>query len=256
MQTQYLLYPGLLFAFSISLNTPARAQEQHNSTREESAHQFIKQAKEFKRQATEYHDLVETQTREAKLLIAQSKKLESSSKKLRAGVKEDAALLRPFSLDTKQYSLHLQEFQDHSKIYNAHLADYEKELLKAQAAEGQLKSSCKEFADHVQKFHIPGVRPPHVCVQMQWESKDMQKVARGFVQDQAKSQEAEAALAKQESKLADAAQERAALEAKLLQKANIDELERTQGTMLLKEYQQIEREFRMLQQEKSVLHKK
>jgi hypothetical protein len=256
MRTQHILYASLLFAFSISLSIPTRAQEQHDSAREESAHHFINQAKEFKRQASEYHALVEIQTREAKHLIAQSKKLESSSKKLRAGVKEDAALLRPFSLDTKQYNLHLQEFQDHSKIYNAHLADYEKELLKAQAAEGQLKSSCKEFADHVQKFHIPGVRPPHVCVQMQWESKDMQKVARGFVQDQAKSHEAEAALAKQESKLADAAHERAALEAKLLQKANIDELERTQGAMLLKEYQQIEREFRMLQQEKKSLQKK
>jgi hypothetical protein len=38
--------------------------------------------------------------------------------------------------------------------------------------------------------------------------------------------------------------------------ANTYELERTQGAMLLKEYQQIEREFRMLQQEKKSLQKK
>lgn len=255
MHAKYKCIRRAMIALFISVNIPALAQE-HDATREESAHHIIYQAQEFKRQAAAYHEAVKVQSKEATILLAQSKKLESSSKKLRAGIKENATLTHPFSLDANQYNLHLNEFHNHSKLYNAHLADYEKELLKAQAAEGQLKSSCQEFADHVQKFHIPGVRPPHVCVQMQWESKDMQKAARGFVNDQSKSQQTELALAKQESKLADAAHERAALEAKLLQKANIDELERTQGAMLLKEYQQIEREFRMLQQEKQSLPKK
>lgn len=242
----------LLCSFS-SLRTSA---QESDCAREKSAHKFIGEAREFQRQAFEYHQQVINQTREAKLLIAQAKKINSTNKKLRAGIKEDTTLHQAFSLDAKQYNLHLQEFQGHSKIYNAHLAEYEREILKAQAAEGQLKSSCKEFADHVQKFHIPGVRPPHICVQMQWENKELQKAARGFAEDQAKAQQVEADLAKQEAKLADAAHERAALEAKLLQKANLDELERTQGVMLLKEYQQIEREYRMLQQEKKSLPSK
>lgn len=226
------------------------------SERCQQARRLINEARQFKQQANDYHSSVAKQVFEAKQLIAQAQKLEKSSKKLHATIQENAKIGAPFTLGAKQYNLHLSEFQNHSKLYNAHLEEYEKALLKAQAAAGQLKSTCREYADHVQKYHIPGVRPPHVCVQLQWEQSDMQRAALGFRQDQVKSQQTEAALRKQESQLVQAAHERAELEARLLQKANIDELERTQGVMLLKEYQQIEREYRMLQQEKKSLKKR
>ncbi len=213
------------------------------------AERLIAQAKDFKLQAAKFHGAAQAQSGEAKRLSASAEKLNKSTKKLNASVRENVKG-GSFKLGTKQYELHLDEFEKHSKLYNAHLADYEKQLHQLQITNGQLESSCKEFADHVQKYHIPGLRPPHVCLQLQWEQKDMQRAVRGYQEDQVKVQKAEAALADQEAKLAQAAREHADLESKLLQKANLDELERTQGFMLLKEYQQIEREYRMLQQEK------
>lgn len=263
----YLQLP-LYAAISVALqsavlaeDTQTKAQavappEAPKDARIEDAEHFIEQAKQFKLNAAEYHATVIAQSKDASELSVQAKKLSNSSRKLNARIQTNAESDPLFKLNTRQFNLHTSEFQEHAKLYNGHLADYEKDVLKAQATAGQLRSSCQHYADHVQKYHIPSLRPPHVCVQLQWENKDMQRVARGFKEDQLKSQQAEAALSKQESELAQAAHERATLEAKLLQKSNLDELERTQGAMLLKEYEQIEREYRMLQQEKKRIESK
>lgn len=216
----------------------------------EQAARLIAQAKDFKLQASKFRATADLQSREAQKLSGQAQKLNNTTHKLNAKIRENVKSGEVFKLGEKQYQLHLDEFSKHSKLYSAHLAEYDKQLHQLQITNAQLESSCKEYADHVQKYHIPGLRPPHVCLQLQWEQKDMQRSVRGYQEDQIKVQKAEASLADQEAKLAQAAREHSELEKNLLQKANFDELERTQGFMLLKEYQQIEREYRMLQQEK------
>ncbi|MBX9724976.1 MAG: hypothetical protein K2X81_26465 [Candidatus Obscuribacterales bacterium] len=218
------------------------------------AEALIQQAREFRKNAADYHAAVEAQSKDAQKLGAQAGKLSSSTRKLNARIQQ-VELNGHLQSDASKYNLHLHEFSAHSKLYNSHLADYEKQVLKAQAAAGQLKSSCNQYADHAQTYHIPGVRPPHICVQLQYEQSELQKAARGFQADQLKSQQAEAALAGQEAQLAQAARERIELQNKLLQKADLEQLERTQGAMLLKEYQQVEREYRLLQLEKKSVAK-
>lgn len=251
-----LVFLSMLLVLMALPAATAQTAKQDEAARKSEAEKLIEQSKQFKLKAARYHGAVSAQKKDAQKLSSEAQKLSTGAHKLNAEFKDKVELGKILKLNTAQYNLHLKEFQDHARLYNAHLADYEKQVLAAQATAGALKSSCRQYADHVEKYHIPGLRPPHVCVQLQWEEKGMQRAARGFQEDQLKSQKAEAELAKQEAQLAQVAHERADLEAKLLQKANIDELERTQGAMLLKEYQQIEREYRMLGQEKTNIERK
>lgn len=245
----------MLISYGLTFFTPVFAEPDctPDPERVQEAEKLIAQAQDFKLKAAKFHGTVEGQTDGAKKLTGAANKLEKNTRKLNASIRESVKLGSPFVLGTKQYELHLDEFRKHSKMYNAHLADYEKQLHQIQITNGQLQSSCKEYADHAQRYHIPGLRPPHVCLQLQWEQKDIQRTVKGYQEDQVKVQKAEAALAQQESKLTQARKEHAELESKLLAKANLDELERTQGFMLLKEYDQIEREYRLLFHEQKSL---
>lgn len=254
-----------IFSFAMLLSvvagSPLAAQAEGSDCSEEGtcdperiaqAERLIAQAREFKKEAYRYHDAASNQTKTAKQLLLAAKNLDKNTRKLNAKIEQKATIGAP-KLNSREFELHLNEFKKHSGMYNAHLADYEKEVQKLQASQGQLRASCTEYADHEKRYHIPGLRPPHICLQLKWEQADMQKVVRGYQEDQVKVQKAETALADQEAKLAQAAREHAELESKMLKQAEFDELERTKGIMLLKEYQQIEREYRLLESEKKSL---
>ena len=217
------------------------------------AEHLIAQAKEIKREVRRYHLVSARQSAEAQKLLIAAKQLDKGARKLNAGIQENVSRSSMPKSSARQFDLHLNEFKKHSSLYNAHLAEYEKELGKLQGLQAQLRSSCQEYADHQTRYHIPGLRPPHICLQLQWEQSDMQKVVKGYQEDQQKAQKAETALAAQEARLAQAAHERAELETKMLRQSEFDELERTKGFMLLKEYQQIEREYRLLESERKSL---
>ncbi|MBX9687816.1 MAG: hypothetical protein K2X27_14010, partial [Candidatus Obscuribacterales bacterium] len=240
-----------LLGLTIFLCNPLFAQSQQmvEPERLREAESFIEKAKEFKADAAEFHAYVLAQQAEAQKLEKQAFKLKAVSAKLNARIQKQDAVLSIGDYG-KQYKAHLAEFQEHSRLYAAHLQEYEKQAARLQENAGDLQTSCKEYADHARKYHIPGLRPPHVCLQMQWQNQDMLKVARGYQEEQTKAAKVESKLAAEEAALAEALKERHTLENKLLQKADFEQFERTQGIMLLREYQQIEREYRNLLQEK------
>ncbi len=243
-------FQSVLILFAVTFipvlaESPKESQSRHNQARK-----IIDQSSQFQLNASKYHASVKLQNADAHRLGLEASRLNAGVRKLNASIQEKVDIATPHKLGAKEYSLHLGELQKHASLYNAHLLEYEKQVLKAQKTAGQLRSNCEQYCDHVQKYHIPGVKPPHICVQLQYDRRELQQAARGFQQDQIKSQQAEALLAGQEAQLAQAAHERAVLEKRILEKADLDELERTQGAMLLKEYQQIEREYRMLEAER------
>lgn len=250
-----IVFAFLLSAFFVSEQASVAGPDCCGE-REENASKLIEQAEEFRLNASLYHKLSVAQNKKASELSVRASRLTAGARKLNASIEERVKLGLPKKSDLNSYKQHLLEFQEHARLYNVHLSDYERQLAKAEAASRQLRAGCSQYADHVQKYHIPGVRPPHICVQLQWEEKEMQKAARNFQQDQLKTQKAEAALAKQEAELSQAIKERHDLENKLLQKSEIDLLERTQGLMLLKEFQAVEREYRLLEQEKKRIEKR
>lgn len=248
------------FAFTLtaSANTPhevkvsdATVCDQHARCLD--AQEVIEKARRFRSLFDVLHAQTLKLNEESKVLLADAKKAQTGSKKLQGRVQDQGVATGPHKLnaqqyasDVKQYSLRLKEFHNHAKLYNAHLAEYEKELQQLQAANQSLQASCSQYADHVKRFHVPGIRPPHVCVVMEWEQRAIDASAKRLVDDQRKTQSAEAALAQQEAKLSQAARERAAMERQLLQTANVNDLEQGQGRMLLKEYEELEREYRII----------
>lgn len=217
------------------------------------AQQIIDKAQELKHEFESYHRLESEHARQRSVLLAQAKKLTEKSKKLEAKVSVQSSGVR---VDSAAYKAHLADFEQHTKLYNAHLAEYEKQLQAAISAGGKLQASCQQYADHVYEYHVPGVRPPHVCVQLQQSERDMQGYARRFVQDQDRSRQGELKLADQESALKDAVSERSALEAKILRKANIAQIEQTQGAMVLAEFGALAREYNSLAAEAKRLKSK
>lgn len=226
----------------------------HESARSLDAQELIRKSREFRLLADEIHSSTAGLREDARILLAQAKKANGSLDKLKGRVQEQATAssgahklnAQQYASDAKEYSFRLKEFQNHARMYNAHLAEYEKELQRLQAANQSLQASCSQYADHVQRFHVPGIRPPHVCVAMEWEIRAAATAASKLADDQKRTQSAELALAQQEAKLSAAAKERANLEVQLLQKANVNELEQSQGRMLLKEYNELEREYRII----------
>lgn len=228
---------------------------------------LIENARRLKAETGALNASMQDKQKAALLLIAQAKSLAEKSKKLNLRIEErvnkQAGLkgkvdsnrlkgdlkLEQLNADRKSYDLHLKEFQDHARLYNGHLQDYEKQLQKLQATDGELKSNCSQYADHVEKYHIPGIRAPHICLQLQWQEQSMQKAANEFQANKIKAAKTEAALAQQESQVLKATQRRIELEQKMIRQASFDELEASSGVMLLKEFQAIEREYRNLQAE-------
>lgn len=224
------------------------------SARALDAQEVIRKSREFRMLADQMHASTASIREDARMLLAQAKKAGVTLDKLKGRVQEQASAssgphklnAQQYASDVKEYSFRLKEFQNHARMYNAHLAEYEKELHRLQAANQSLQASCSQYADHVQRFHVPGIRPPHVCVAMEWEIRAAATAASKLADDQKRTQSAELALAQQEAKLSAAARERANLEVQLLQKANVNELEQSQGRMLLKEYNELEREYRII----------
>ena len=240
---------------SSSCCTPGSATSSENldSARCRDAREIIQKSQRFRILAGDYHERSLQLNKDATILIAQAKKAESAARKLQGSVREQGAASGPhklnaqqYAIDVKQYSLRVKEFQNHAKLYNAHLAEYDRELQKLQAANQSLRASCSQYADHVTRFHVPGIQPPHVCVAMEWEIRAAAGAAKQLAADQQSTANSERALAQQEARLSAAAKDRSKIELQLLQKANVNDLEQSQGRMLLKEYTELEREYRMI----------
>lgn len=253
-------FVGVLLVIPVTLvlvalySLESRAEEPSSQeSRASNAQSVVKRAQQFKENAAHYHALSAEQMGRARDLSAQAGRLNAKAKSLNAHIQQNVDTGKSGFINSAQYQSHLVDFQKHAHLYNAHLADYEKQLLQAQTSEGQLQSACRQYADHVARYHVPGAKPPHVCVQLQQETKEMQQAANRFREDQDRTRTVEIQLAQQESKLQDAARQRQALERKLLQQAGVAEVEQGVGLMVLREYQELEREYRILQTEKERL---
>lgn len=158
-----------------------------------------------------------------------------------------------FKLDLKQFQDGLAKFQKHRDLYNLHLEEFEREMQKAAAGRDKLESHCSRFSDHVEKFHVPGARPPHICLDLQTQERDLQQMNARYLEGQRRLSEAESQLASSEAALKAAAAERAKIGERLQKQAAVERVERTYGTMLLKEYEQLKLEWKILAGQKKDL---
>lgn len=243
---------GLLLMLCFLL--PGQGQNQPvQPGRVEDAKRIIDQIQSLKPQVKQYRTQLLAQINSANSLSKAAKKLNKQGKSLNASVQQSVITGGVNKSDAEQFELHLAEFRRHANLYNLHLADYEKQLLQARATSGQLQSQCNQYASHVRKYHIPNVNPPHMCPILEGEEGERQKMEAVVKEYGEAGRQAEQQLANEESKLQDLVKSRVDLQRKLLEKSSVASLENGRGRMVLKEYEQLEREYAMLEAEKKRL---
>ncbi|MBX9720747.1 MAG: hypothetical protein K2X81_05085 [Candidatus Obscuribacterales bacterium] len=185
-----------MIAFSLSSALPIKAEDKESCTqpgRIESAMHIIAQAKDFKLKASQYHLNANETVDKAKRLKGEADKL-----KARVGAVDASA--------PQEYKANLQAFKDHAASYRAHLDRVEHDLGYCKASEAAYQAQLKEYSLHVDTFHMPNIRPPHVCGEMGVTERQAGQIANTLRADQVRVARSEQDLASAENSLENAMQ--------------------------------------------------
>lgn len=213
------------------------------SGRIESARHLISQAEDFKLKASQFHMHAESSANSAKKLQADAKKLQADANKLQAlsnTARREA---------NKDFMANLQSFKDHANQYRSHLEQVEKDLGFCKESEAQYQSQLKQYSLHVEQFHIPSIRPPHICGQLQVSESQAARMANSIREDQMRLIKSEANLAAAEGKLENAMQASMQSDAMLLKRSKLTEAERK----LSGEFAALKTEYELLNIQRSAL---
>jgi hypothetical protein len=188
---------------------PALAREEETCCqpgRIDSAKAIIAQADSFKMKATQYHT-------DSAALIRDAAKLRGA-----------AATIDPNA--RKTYEADLAVFKAHAENYRAHQAEVERSVGACQQAQAEYQQMLAQFTLHTQVFHVPNLRPPHVCHNMNISVGDAARMNNQMRVDQQREAQAEVDLENAEGKLATAAAHNAAADAPLEAKSKVLDAER------------------------------
>lgn len=211
--SRVLLTVSVLSCWPVFL--PASAQEECCSQpgRIESAKHLIAQSEKFKLKASQFHLGASDAINNAKKLQGQAEKLRGISGSVDAGA-------------PKEYQANLQAFKDHATQYKAHLNQVEQQLGFCKASEAEYKQQLKDYSLHVEQFHMPNIRPPHICGQLQISQQQASQIANSMRADQQRLMRSEAELANTEANLENAMQSSMGADASLYHRSQLAEAER------------------------------
>lgn len=206
----------LLGILLLSTVLPVQSEEEQCCSqpgRIESAKHLLAQSENFKLKASQFH----TGASDA---INNAKKLQGEASKLRA---------RSGAADAnapKEFQANLQAFKEHSNQYQAHLQEVEKQLGFCKASQAEYQQQVQEYSLHVEQFHMPSIRPPHICGQLQVSEREASHMANSMREDQMRVIRSEAQLANSEASLERAMQSSMASDAQLYHRSQLAEAER------------------------------
>ncbi len=149
---------------------------------------IIAEAKDFKLKASQYHLNASDSVGKANRLKGQADKLRA-----RAGALDASA--------PQEFKANLKAFKDHAIAYRAHLDKVELELGHCKASEAAYQAQLKEYSLHADVFHLPNIRPPHICGQLDVTEQQASSIANRLREDQVRVARSEMDLAASENKL-------------------------------------------------------
>jgi hypothetical protein len=230
---------ALLLASALAISASAMSMAKDNAAapleeccqpgRIESAQNLIAQAKVIKLRASQTHVDTAAAIQGAAALGQEAQRLNA---KLRA--------LPPGAIDT--YKSDLGAFEQHAGAYQAHLAEVEKQLGFCKATEAAYREHLAELSLHTQVFHMPNIRPPHVCHQMGVGEEETARMANSMKSDMERQAASEAQLATTEAALRTAQEHSQEANAQLLRRFEMMEAERK----LAGEFAALKTEFELL----------
>lgn len=179
----------------------------------ESAKHIIAQVEDFKLKASQYHLKANDSINESKKLKGQADRLQA----LTGAIDGNAP---------NEYKANLQAFKDHATAYKAHLDKVERDLGHCHASEAAYQAQLKEYTLHAETFHMPPIKPPHICGRLDVTEHQASHMAGSLRADQMRVVSSEVALANAESKLQNSMQASMNADGQLLHRSQLAEEER------------------------------
>jgi len=211
-----------LFATQPAATAAQKDDECCQPGRVASARSIIAQADTFKMRATQFHTDSAALIRDAAKLRGQAASLDPKAR--------------------QAYQSDLTTFQQHAEAYRAHQAQVERTMGFCKATEADYQAMLAEHSLHTAMFHMPNIRPPHVCGEMDLSTADAQRLNNQLRVDQSRVNNSEADLRVAEEKLAIAATHNAAADAPLQMRSKLLDAER----QLTGEFAALKTEYDML----------
>lgn len=245
MQKNVLTPLAITFIVGAATITVAQSQPvQDTQARIDSAKNIIAQNENFKLHARQFHLDADADVQRAHKLKGQAESLE---KALRAGTgKMDGTKLKDA---LGKYNIDLSDFRKHTMLYNAHLAQLQQQIGECHADEKQYQATLEQYKLHTQQFHIPDVRPPHICGQLDVSRVEARGIAGKLAGDQQRVLGEQAALAAAEGRLRDTVAQSFGTDVKVLREAD----RHVQEQKLAAEFARLKDEFESLTIENEAL---
>lgn len=226
---------GLSSWYLLSNGSGCLAANQENCCqpgRIESAQKLICQEQEFQLKASQFHA-------GAASTLNDSTKLQGSAEELRSRLKLQGASKDKAAKQLKQA---IADFKLHSEQYRSHLQQVEQQLGFCQASAKEYQENLTAYTLHTEQFHLPDIRPPHICKELNLTQAQSSHLANSMRVDQQRVMLSEQTLASAESNLADQIQHSMAADGQLLKRSALTQEERK----LSGEFASLKTEYEML----------
>ena len=234
MRKEYL---AILIAVSLSILTAQFGSAQE--TREENAARLIAQTNDFKLRVQELHGKVDANVNDANRLKGQAEHLTNV---LKAGTAQ-------YQAATAQYSGDLSQFKNHAQQYQLHMEDFKKTMGECHANEKIYEAQAEEYKLHLQTWHMPDIRPPHICGLLNVSQDQAMHIANTLRVDQMRVAAATGDMLNAQQKLATAEQ----AELGLAKKAIGSSIREKREQELAGEFGKLKQEFDLLKIERQAL---
>ncbi len=165
--------------------------------REAQARRLIESARQFMQTAREHHKTTE-------LLIAEAKKLKGQARILeKKNVAPPAKRLSPaeYKAALQQFDQDINLFKQHASAYSQHLDSFRRQVGECSSNQARYEEQAREYTLHTNRYHVPNVPPPHICVDLNMTESEARTVANTYRSDRERLVRAETELREQENLL-------------------------------------------------------
>jgi hypothetical protein len=212
----------------------------------ENARNLIKANEAYQKQARKLHAELQETIKVAQTLQGNATKLQLDATGGSLAPKLTGAQLKAAQA---QFHTDLDRFKLHAQDYNNHLHQFQGTIGECHANEAAFQAQLNGFRMHVEQFHMPNIRPPHICGHLNLTERESALMANQMRVDEQRAVAAEGALRQTEAKLANEVAQTATLQARVMNENKRELAEQK----LAQEYARLHEEYETLNIESQAL---
>lgn len=186
-------------ALGLALSPPGSAQCKYDPVcRVKDAQDLLAQTKKYCQSSQRLHAQVEKT-----IEIAQTLKGHATDLEIKVNETVLAPHLKGVQLKAAQgqFASDLKSFKAHADEYAAHVQQFRRTVGECKANAAQYAAEVRRYELHTEVFHIPNIRPPHICGELNMSQGEASHIANQMASDQGRLMRAEQMLADAQTKL-------------------------------------------------------